>query len=300
MSDQESILVADSAALEEACAALLEAEFLAVDTEFWRQKTYYPVLCLVQLASPTRCVVVDTLAPGLDLGPLRRLLLDPRSTKVLHAASQDLEVLLLALGRVPGPLFDTQLAARALGLGEQPGYATLVQQLLGVSVDKGAQVLDWTRRPLSPAQLRYAADDVRHLADLYPLLRERLEQAGRAAEFQRRMSGLEDPARYQVPPAEAWRKVKIRRPTAQAQAILVQVAAWREERARARNLPRGWILPDATLIALANRAPRRVEELAALPQMPPRLAQGPGGEELVACVKRGLDGAPLAPGPTGR
>lgn len=285
------MLITDTPTLRQFCESLADAPHLSIDTEFWRQRTYYPQLCLVQVAYLDTAAAIDPLAPGIDLAPLKELLLSPRSTKVLHAAGQDMEVLLLTFGALPTPLFDTQVAAKAVGLGDQPGYATLVQELLGLTLDKGSQFMDWTRRPLSEQQLEYALDDVRHLDRMYPTLTERLAESGKGGDFRAKMRAAEDPERYRVQPERAWKRIKIRRPTPRALAVLRQIAAWRESAAMSRDIPRPWLLSDAGLIDVAVRAPTNRTELAALKNVPEKLARGPLAEELLEAVERGLNEA---------
>ncbi len=285
------MLITDTPTLARFCDSLRDAPHLSIDTEFWRQRTYYPQLCLVQVGHLDTVGAIDPLAPGIDLSPLKELLLSPSSTKVLHAAGQDLEVLLLTFGAVPTPLFDTQVAAKALGLGDQPGYAALVLDLLGLTLDKGSQFMDWTRRPLSDVQLEYALDDVRHLDRMYPMMKARLEEEDKVGDFRAKMRAAEDPERYRMQPERAWKRVKIRRPTPRALAVLREVAAWREEQAMSRDIPRPWLLNDAGLIDLATKPPTTRAELAALKNITEKLARSPLGDDLLAAVARGLQAA---------
>ena len=219
------MLITTSDALADFCAAISDAPYIAVDTEFLRERSYYAHLCLVQVAYGEHFAAIDPLAPGLDLSPLRDLLLDEDIVKVFHAASQDLEIFLDKLGRVPGPVFDTQIAASVCGLGEQPGYASLVSQMLGIEVDKASQVTDWSVRPLTDRQLDYALSDVTHLCKVYEMLVERLEKTGRGAWISEEMEALHDPSKYRTNPREAWQRIKLRRPKRRTLAVLRELAA---------------------------------------------------------------------------
>ncbi len=255
-------------ALARLCAALAKSEWIALDTEFMRERTYYARLCLVQVASADRIACIDPLALD-NLSPLLELLFDPRITKVLHAAHQDLEVFFDLCGRVPAPVFDTQIAAALAGHGSQVGYARLAQALLGVHLDKAHSRADWTRRPLEPDEVRYAADDVRYLRKMYRRLRAELERRGRLAWLEEDFRALVDPARYARDPGEAWRRVRgSGRLRPRSLLALSRLASWREEEARKRNQPRQWILRDALLLDLAQRLPRSAEALARLRDMP--------------------------------
>jgi ribonuclease D len=243
---------------------LLGTAWLAVDCEFIRDESYFPELCLVQVATAREVVCIDPSAVT-DLGAFAEVLFDARTTKVFHAGRQDLEVFYHVFGRVPGPVFDTQIAAPLLGLPEQIGYADLVRQLLGILLSKSQARTDWRRRPLSSAQLNYAADDVRYLATLYPQMRERLRELGRldwlAADFE----ALTAPELYANEPDQAWMRIKIARQLdGLALGTLRAVAAWRESTAREANRPRGWILRDEAMCDIARARPRSLAELAGL------------------------------------
>lgn len=249
-------------ALAELVADLRDQSWLAVDTEFLRERTYYPQLCLIQVATPTgRVACIDPLALT-DLAPLWSVLTDPGITKVFHAAAQDVEVLLQAAGAVPAPLFDTQIAAALSGLGDQVGYARLVEARLGVKLDKSASRADWSQRPLEPELLRYAGDDVRYLAELYPALRDELAARDRLDWLDEDFAGLADPAAYANPPAEAWRRVRGHHQLDGAgRGILQALAAWREEAAADADRPRGWLVRDELLLEIARRRPRNAQRL---------------------------------------
>lgn len=285
---RDATLVTTPAALEAAVFRLQAATRLAVDTEFMRERTYYPQLCLVQVATETDCVLVDPLA-GLDLRPLLELLAEPGKLKILHAARQDLEVLLLAGGRVPQPVFDTQVAAALLGFAPQVGYAELVARQLGHSIDKGQTRTDWSRRPLTPEQLAYAADDVHHLLQLHAELAAALESRGRTAWAAEDALGLASPALYRTDPADAWRRLKsLGRLTATGQQVARALAQWREQRAIDSDKPRGWILADESLHAMASLAPQSVEDLERIRSLPPAVIRKRGEELLrVMATARG-------------
>ena len=256
---------------------------LAIDTEFMRERTYYPQLCLIQIATDTDCVLVDPLN-GLDLRELLDLLAAPGRLKVLHAARQDLEALYLAGGRVPLPVFDTQIAAALLGLTPQMGYAELVARRLGHSIDKGQTRTDWSRRPLSPEQLAYAADDVHHLLELHTSLLVELRERGRQHWLDEDTAVFADETLYRTAPADAWRRLKgIGRLKPAERAIARALSRWREELAIASDRPRGWILPDEALLAMATLSPRSLDELAQVRALQPAVLRK-RGEELLAII----------------
>jgi ribonuclease D len=280
----EAKLIQQPGDLETALFRLRGADRLALDTEFMRERTYHPQLCLVQIASATDCVLIDPLA-GLDLAPLHTLLQERSRLKILHAARQDLEVLLLAGGAVPGPLFDTQIAAALLGMPPQVGYAELVARQLGHSIDKGQTRTDWSRRPLSAAQLAYAADDVRHLLTLQAELQAALAARGRADWVAEETATLENPALYRTDPAAAWKRLKgLNRLRPAEQSAARALADWRERRALESDKPRGWILADEALYAIATRAPTTISELESVPALPPGVVRK-RGEELLELLR---------------
>lgn len=262
--------------------------WLTLDTEFMREKTYHPRLCLLQLASEDLVACIDPLAID-DLDPLFELIEDPAITKVLHAAHQDLEILHHLRGRVPENLFDTQIAATVLGQGEQVGYARLVENLLGRQLDKSQTRTDWCRRPLTRKQLGYAADDVRYLRDIYRLQLEALDRLGRHDWLTEDFARLSDPARYQVDPDRQWRRVKgMQKLRPRQRAILQQLAAWRERQALASNRPRRWILKDEPLLDLAMQAPEDRKELAAIRGLPEATVER-HGDTLLDCIRQGRE-----------
>lgn len=270
--------------LDTAVFRLQSASRLAVDTEFMREKTYYPQLCLVQVATDADCFLVDPLA-GLVLDGLYAVLADRSKLKILHAARQDLEVLQLGGRPVPAPVFDTQVAASMLGFPPQVGYAELVARQLGHSIDKAQTRTDWSRRPLTPEQLAYAADDVHHLLVLHAELAAALEDKGRTAWLAEDAAALEDPGLYRTDPDDAWRRLKgLGRLRPREQSAARAIAAWRERRAIEADKPRGWILADETLYALATRAPQSVADLEEIRSLPASVIRK-RGEELIALIR---------------
>jgi ribonuclease D len=288
---REPKLIHDPGELDAALFRLRSADRLALDTEFMRERTYHPQLCLVQIATETDCVLIDPLA-GLDLGPLHELLQERSRLKILHAARQDLEVLLLAGGQVPGPLFDTQVAAALLGYPAQVGYAELVARQLGHSIDKGQTRTDWSKRPLTAAQLAYAADDVRHLLVLHAELQTTLAARGRAGWVEQETASFENPALYRTDPALAWKRLKgLVRLRPREQAAARALAEWRERRALESDRPRTWILSEEALYALATREPDSMADLEALGSLPPNLIRK-RGEELLELLRETRASAP--------
>ncbi|HEU0224139.1 MAG TPA: ribonuclease D [Steroidobacteraceae bacterium] len=257
---------------------------LALDTEFVRERTYYPRLCLVQVATPDGIALIDALALGAG-SALAAPLLDGARLKQAHAARQDIEALLPLTGRPAGPVFDTQQAAALLGFPAQVGYGELVRQLLGVGLAKGHARTDWARRPLSAEQLAYAEDDVRYLPALAESLDQRLAAAGRRGWMQAESESLGDLSLYRVDPAQAWRRLKgTERMDRAALRAAAALARWREERAMARDLPRGWVLPDAAIHALAQARPRTREALARIDSVPPGTAAR-AAEDILAAIR---------------
>jgi len=269
------------------CEKLKGQPFVAVDTEFMRETTYWPKLCLIQAACPSAHAVIDPLADGIDLEPFLAVLRDPAILKVFHAARQDVEIF-NNLQAMPRPLFDTQVAGMAAGFGEQIAYDALVRQMLKIELDKSSRFTDWARRPLSDNQLTYALADVTHLAELYPKLRQRLEQEGRLAWVTDEMAGLTDPANYDVDPENAWRRLRPRRHTAKYLAIYKAVAAWRERTAQLRDQPRGRILKDEAIDEVATQAPTDAEALDRLRSVPKGFSGSRFGPDLLASVREAL------------
>jgi ribonuclease D len=255
-------LITTTDALDDLCRRLASEPFITVDTEFMRENSYWPDLCLVQVASPHEAAAIDPKAEGLDLAPLLELFVTNEEVlKVFHAGGQDIEIIYNLTGSTPHPLFDTQVAAMALGLGEQVGYQNLVESLLGKHLDKGARFTDWGRRPLDKRQIDYAIGDVTYLATLFPRMLERLRETGRGAWLDQEMERLAEPGNYLNDPAEAWKRVKIASRKADVLGRLKALAAWREVEARSKNLPRGRIIKDETLADLALHPPADQEAL---------------------------------------
>jgi ribonuclease D len=284
------LYLVDQPALDEFCTGLRGASWLALDTEFIREQTYYPQLCLIQVANTEQIACIDPLAlPSLD--PLLEVLYDPTVTKVLHAAYQDLEIFYYLRGAVPTPIFDTQLAASVLGYGNQVGYANLVQQMLGVELEKTHTRADWRRRPLPSAWLAYAADDVRHLREIYWQQRVMLKERGGMEGLDEDFTALTDPVRYQPQPQEAWRRIREHQRLRGVQrAVLQALAAWREEQAIRNDRPRRWILHDGPLLELARRMPDDVDGLARIHGLPPATLRrhGPALLERIAIARAEL------------
>ena len=274
------LCLVDQPALVEFCTGLRGVSWLALDTEFIREQTYYPQLCLIQVASTDQIACIDPLAlPSLD--PLLEVLYDPTVTKVLHAAYQDLEIFYYLRGAVPTPIFDTQLAASVLGYGNQVGYASLAQRMLGVELEKTHTRADWRRRPLPSAWLAYAADDVRHLQEIYLRQQVMLTERGGMEALAEDFAALADPVRYQPQPQEAWRRIREHQRLRGVQrAVLRALAAWREEQAIRNDRPRRWILHDGPLLELARRMTDDWDGLAQIHGLPPATLRRHGSELL--------------------
>ncbi len=272
------------------CHRLEGEAFVAVDTEFMRETTFWPKLCLIQAATADAEALIDPLAEGLDLGPFLDVLRDRSIVKVFHAARQDVEIF-HNLEAIPRPLFDTQIAGMAAGFGEQIAYDALVRQMLRVELDKSSRFTDWARRPLSEAQLSYALADVTHLATLYPILRARLEQSGRLAWVTEEMAAITDPALYDVDPENAWRRLKPKRHSTRYLAVFRAAAAWRERTAQSRDQPRGRILKDDAIDELAAQAPTSPADLERLRSVPKGFAGSRFGPELLQVVTTALQNA---------
>jgi ribonuclease D len=279
--------ITTTAELEAFCEKLKGQPFVAVDTEFMRETTYWPKLCLIQAAAPSAEAVIDPLADGLDLSCFLEILRDTSILKVFHAARQDVEIF-NNLEAMPKPLFDTQVAGMAAGFGEQIAYDALVRQMLKIELDKSSRFTDWSRRPLSDAQLSYALADVTHLAKLYPKLRERLEQDGRLAWVTDEMNDLTDPANYDVEPENAWKRLRPRRHTAKYLAIYRAVAAWRERTAQLRDQPRGRILKDEAIDEIATQAPTDADALDRLRSVPKGFSGSRFGPDLLSAIREAL------------
>jgi ribonuclease D len=255
-------LITDTDTLASLCARLSKSEFVAVDTEFMRENSYWPDLCLVQIADDKEAAAIDPKAQGLDLSPLLKLLTDNDEVlKVFHAGGQDIEIIHNLTGKTPYPMFDTQIAAMALGQGEQIGYSNLVDAYLSISLDKGARFTDWARRPLDKRQIDYAIGDVTHLSNIFPLMLDELRKTGRGSWLNQEMERICDPSNYVTLPEDAWKRVRIASRKPDVLGRLKALAGWREREAQDKNLPRGRIIKDETLADLASHAPRTQEDL---------------------------------------
>ena len=282
------MLITDTRALVDFLGRLEGAPYVAIDTEFLREKTYWPKLCLVQLAFGEDAAAIDALAPGIDLAPLFGLLDDRDVLKVFHSAAQDMEVFWKVAGRLPAPIFDTQVAAMVCGFGEQAGYATLASRLAGADLDKASQLTDWSLRPLSSRQIKYALSDVTHLCTIYDKLSAQVGENGRATWVSEEMAALTSEDRYLAEPREAWRRIRIRRPSRRALAVLREVGAWRERKAQQRDLPRNWVLRDEALVEIATHSPRTVKDLERVRGLSAAAARGRDGQALLAAVGEAL------------
>ncbi|MSP03387.1 MAG: ribonuclease D [Acetobacteraceae bacterium] len=277
-------IITDTDALTTLCQRLARESFVTVDTEFMRERTYYPELCLVQLAGETEVAIVDATATSLDLAPLGELLADPGVVKVFHAARQDVEIFVQKFGAVPAPLFDTQVAAMVAGFGDQVGYDSLVSGLTGGSIDKAHRFSDWSARPLSLAQLDYAAADVTWLRIVYRKLRARLEEEGRLAWVGEEMAILANPNTYRTDPETAWERLKVRGNNRRFLALVRALAAWREQEAQRINIPRQRLLKDETLTEIAAIAPDSAEALSRARGITRGFAEGRTGASLLEVV----------------
>jgi len=281
-------LITTTAALEQACAELGQSSFVTVDTEFLRESTYWPKLCVVQMAGAERVAIVDALAPGLDLAPFFALMADRKVVKVFHSGRQDIEIVWHLAGLIPEPIFDSQVAAMVCGFGDSISYDQLVRRLTGAQIDKSSRFTDWTRRPLSAKQIEYAIADVTHLRTVYAKLVEQLERLQRADWVSEEMAVLTSPATYDVQPEDAWRRVKVRVRRPRELAVLIELAAWREREAQARDVPRGRVLKDDTIAEIVAQTPRSVEALGALRTMPKGFERSKTGGDILATVERAL------------
>lgn len=284
------------------CRDLAEGDFVTVDTEFLRETTYWPKLCLIQVANPDHEIIIDPLSDGLDLEPFFALMADPGVVKVFHAARQDIEIFVEMSGNVPAPLFDTQIAAMVCGFGESIGYVNLVKTITNQSLDKSSRFTDWSQRPLTEKQLRYAIGDVTHLRDVYLALKSEIDTAGRGGWLAEEMTTLADVATYVTKPEEAWQRLKLRVKDRKALANLIELAAWREEAAQTQNIPRGRVLKDDALYDIANQSPKSVEDLGKLRSVHDGVARSGRGRDILNCLQRATQRDPktLPPLPRGK
>ena len=292
-------LITDQQDLESLCARLSAEPYVTVDTEFMREKTYWPVLCVVQLGGAKEAAAVDALAATIDLKPVYDLMADATVLKVFHAARQDLEIFFHQGGSVPAPIFDTQVASMVCGFGDAASYETLVQKLAKGKLDKSARFTDWSARPLTQRQIDYALADVTHLRKIYEKLKARLERNGRENWLQAEMAVLCAPGTYRMEPVEAWRRLKVRTRSPRFLAILREVAAWREREAQERNVPRNRITRDESLMEIAAHAPVTEKALERTRGISSGFGASRAGQALLKAVKRGVsvpeDQAPTLP-----
>jgi ribonuclease D len=274
--------------LSAACTRLGKHPFITVDTEFLRETTYFPILCVAQIASADEAIVVDALAEGIDLAPFFKLMANTKVLKVFHAARQDIEIIWHRAQLVPTPVFDTQVAAMVLGYGDSISYDQLVQRITGDALDKSHRFTDWARRPLSEAQLAYAISDVTHLREVYLALAADLERRGRTDWVLEEMKVLTSPDTYRMEPERAWERLKARARKPKELAVLMEVAAWREREAQARDVPRGRVVKDEVIGDIVVQAPTTVEKLASLRSLPKGFERSKWGHDILEAVKRGL------------
>jgi ribonuclease D len=287
-------LITDNASLANLCSRLASAPFVTVDTEFMRENSFWPELCLIQIADSEEAAAIDPKAPGLDLAPLLDLLVNNEDVlKVFHAGGQDIEIVYNLSGKTPHPLFDTQVAAMALGQGEQIGYSNLVESYLGIAVDKGARFTDWSRRPLDARQIEYAIGDVTHLARIFPKMLERLRKTERGLWLDEEMERLADPRNYRVEPDQAWQRVRISSRKAEVLGRLKAIARWRELEAQGKNLPRGRIAKDETVADMAANPPRKQADLVKVRGLSASWASNDIGARLMAAIE-GAEPMPAA------
>ena len=279
-------LISTTEELAAFCARHSETEFVTVDTEFMRERTYYPKLCLVQLGGPTETVAVDPLAKGIDLKPLFELMANTRVMKVFHAARQDVEIFYNLTDTVPTPMFDTQVAAMVCGFGESASYETLAGQLANAKIDKSSRFTDWTNRPLTPKQIEYALGDVSHLRLVYTKLRDMLQKTNRADWVGEEMSTLTDPATYKIVPMEVWRRFKWRADKPRLRALLQELGAWRELEAQRLNVPRNRVVRDEALMEIAHHPPTNTHDLSRIRGLSTGFAESRQGTDLLAAVAR--------------
>ena len=281
-------LITNTHTLYETCQRLAQHSYVTVDTEFLRETTFWPKLCVIQLATESEAVAVDALAPDLDLTPFFELMRDPNVVKVFHAARQDLEIIWNLSKSLPFPLFDTQVAAMVCGFGDQVAYSELVQAVCKISIDKSSRFTDWTRRPLSAAQVDYAIADVTHLRDIYKHLEESLTKSRRHAWLADEMKTLTSIATYEQHPDRAWERYKGRIRKPRDLAVLMELAAWRESEAQSKDVPRSRVLKDDVMLEIAMAAPKDADTLGSLRAFPRGMERSKSGIDILAAIQRGL------------
>ncbi|MDA9531604.1 MULTISPECIES: ribonuclease D [unclassified Bradyrhizobium] len=281
-------LITTTADLAAACSRLAKHPVITVDTEFLRETTYYPLLCVVQMASAEEAVVIDTLAGGIDLKPFFELMANEGVLKVFHAARQDIEIIWHQANIIPHPVFDTQVAAMVLGYGDSIAYDALVEKVTGHRPDKTHRFTDWSRRPLTKEQMHYAVSDVTHLRDVFAALDADLKKRRRSEWVSIEMEVLTSPRTYDFHPERAWERLKTRVRKPKDLAVLMEVAAWREQEAQSRDVPRGRVLRDEAITDIATHAPTTLEKLAHLRSVPKGFEKSKWGADIIAAVERGL------------
>jgi ribonuclease D len=281
-------IITSTADLAAACKRFARFDTVTVDTEFMRETTFWPKLCVVQLASPEEAVIVDAMAPDIDLDPLFKLMKNEKVIKVFHAARQDIEIVHHLGGLIPHPVFDTQVAAMVCGFGESVSYDQLVQQLTGARIDKSSRFTDWSRRPLSERQVEYALADVTYLRDVYAALSQRLAEQNRTDWVREEMEVLTSPDTYTVEPEEAWKRLKLRVRKPIELAVLREVAAWREREAQARDVPRGRVVKDDAIYEIAAQQPTTAADLGQLRTIPRGFERSRAAEDILAAVRKAL------------
>ena len=281
-------LIVTTSDLAAACESMAKHPYVAVDTEFLRKQTFWPELCLIQMAGPDDEVIVDPLAPGIDLKPFYELMAKESVVKVFHAGRQDIEIVYAQAGIIPHPIFDSQVAAMVCGFGESVSYVNLVKKVVGKDLDKSSRFTDWSRRPLSDKQLTYAIGDVTHLRDIYKFLKTELEATDRSQWLDQEMAELTAPATYETKPEDAWRRLKLRVKSRKTLAVLMELAAWRERLAQSQDVPRARILRDEALYDIANQMPTEVAKLGELRTLSEGFSRSGRAKEIIDAVKAGL------------
>jgi ribonuclease D len=281
-------VVTTTSDLAEACARLARHPFVAIDTEFLREQTFWPVLCLIQMAGPDDELIVDPMAPGIDLKPFYDLMANEQVTKVFHAGRQDVEIVYAKAGLIPHPIFDTQIAAMVCGFGDSVSYVNLVKKVTNKDLDKSSRFTDWSRRPLSEKQLVYALADVTWLRNIYAYLKAELDNTGRGHWLDEEMATLTDPRTYESKPENAWARLKLRVRSRKSLGVLMELAAWRERLAQAQDVPRSRVLRDEALYDIANQAPTDVAKLGELRTLSEGFSRSARAKEIIEAVKVGL------------
>jgi ribonuclease D len=285
-------VVTSTSDLAAICQRLVSADFITVDTEFMREQTFWPELCLIQIASDAVEAIIDPLASGIDLKPLYELMAYPGVTKVFHAARQDIEIMYSKAGLIPAPIFDTQVAASVCGYGDSVSYVNLVKDITGNDIDKSSRFTDWSRRPLTDSQLVYALGDVTHLRPVYRHLKGKLDATGRTSWLTEEMADLTHPETYETRPEDAWKRLKMRTKNRKAFGVLIELAAWRERMAQAQNVPRSRVLRDEALYDIANQMPTTAEQLGGLRTLSDGFSRSQRAKDIVEAVKAGLSRDP--------